>query len=561
MSCDVGGALATDPRTLSLSAAAILVATLLAGKAAADRYALSALGESAVAILLGLLVGLVAHLSACADPAQTRVWPASLQFEPAFFTLILLPPIIFESGYSLNHATFFKNLGAILTFAFAGTLVAWLVTAPALYFGLGGDVGLLTPMESAAFAALIVAVDPVATLAIFGKCNVNHALNSIVFGESVLNDAVAIVLFKTILQLGVETRIGIDGFTGFDARVAFGTAGAFCAIFVGSLVLGALAGALAALALKMAALRELHEPAPTEVLVLVAFSYAGFILAEYSGLSGIVSSLSCGLTCAMYARRNLSHEGQHLMATTIKTLAYLSETVVFLLIGIGFWVYTTGYFAAPPTSDDWPAVCRHPADASVIADASPLNWPLVGLTVSMCLISRVFSVFGLAALINAARPPRRRIGLNEQSMMWLSGLRGAIALALAVGFPQYTETVGRPGHGNFCHQRARIVSATLYVILLTVFVQGGATKAAIRLFGIEIKSAREEKDHKRDDLRAGVKSRWRNLVLALERSHVRPLLTARQGVAEPGVQQQRRGAAAAPSTTALELETLTHVSS
>ena len=109
-----------------------------------------------------------------------------------------------------------------------------------------------------------------------------------------------------------------------------------------------------------------------------------------------------------------------------------------------------------------------------------------------------------------------------------------------MGFPQYTETVGRPGHGNFCHQRARIVSATLYVILLTVFVQGGATKAAIRLFGIEIKSARDEKDHKRADLRAGVKSRWRSLVLALERSHVRPLLTAQQGVAEPGMQQQRK---------------------
>ena len=81
------------------------------------------------------------------------------EFQPAVFTLLLLPLIIFESGFNLNHRFFFSNIGAILNFAFLGTLVVFAVIAPSLYYGLGGDAGLLTPMEACAFAALIVAVD------------------------------------------------------------------------------------------------------------------------------------------------------------------------------------------------------------------------------------------------------------------------------------------------------------------------------------------------------------------------------------------------------------------
>ena len=112
---------------------------------------------------MGCVRGCVRDVLAHANRKSTVL--ACLQ--PAFFTLLLLPPIIFESGYSLNHSSFFSNFGAILSFAFIGTLIAWAVTAPVLYYGLGGEHGLLTPMEAAAFAALISAVDPVATLSIF----------------------------------------------------------------------------------------------------------------------------------------------------------------------------------------------------------------------------------------------------------------------------------------------------------------------------------------------------------------------------------------------------------
>ena len=122
--------------------------------------------ESGSTIIVGMVVGLAWYLATVGSSSYVEEEARSLEileFQPAVFTLLLLPPIIFDSGYSLNHSTFFSNIGAILTFAFAGTLVAFAVTAPVLYYGLGGKNGMLTPMEALAFSALISAVDPVAT--------------------------------------------------------------------------------------------------------------------------------------------------------------------------------------------------------------------------------------------------------------------------------------------------------------------------------------------------------------------------------------------------------------
>ena len=154
--------------------------------------------ESGWAILVGMAIGLAWYIELVGygmglSEEQDAVTELQVtEFQPAIFTLLLLPPIIFDSGFSLNHRSFFSNIGGILVFAFLGTLVAFTITAPSLYFGLGGERGLLTPMESCAFAALIVAVDPVATLAVFSSTGADPKLNALIFGESVLNDAVAI---------------------------------------------------------------------------------------------------------------------------------------------------------------------------------------------------------------------------------------------------------------------------------------------------------------------------------------------------------------------------------
>lgn len=110
--------------------------------------------------------------------------------------ILLLPPIIFESGYNMNKKSFFKNVGAVLMFSFIGTFIA-IFSSSVMFWAIGK-----TPLspefswkEAFAFGSLISATDPVSVLATFKEMNADADLYAIIFGESIFNDAVAIVMY------------------------------------------------------------------------------------------------------------------------------------------------------------------------------------------------------------------------------------------------------------------------------------------------------------------------------------------------------------------------------
>ena len=268
-----GGGEGTASEIWMLTMLCTVVVACIVGESLIERYHVWWMTESGSSIIIGLVVGGLAYGFA---KQSDLVAIEHLEFDPEFFTLVLLPPIIFESGYNLNHFFFFSNLGGILLYAFVGTIIAFLVIGSSLYYGLGGSAGLLTPMEAAAFAALISAVDPVATLAIFGSTGADPKLNALIFGESVLNDAVSIVLFKVVLQLSQTTQIGVNGWADFTPAIVFESAGIFIFIFLGSLLIGAMGGMLIALVFKLARMRTAHNPetaASAELICLVCLAY------------------------------------------------------------------------------------------------------------------------------------------------------------------------------------------------------------------------------------------------------------------------------------------------
>jgi sodium/hydrogen exchanger 8 len=155
------------------------------------------LPDSAAAMFVGMLVGGLARLL---FPSKEEL--EFLSFEPELFFFLLLPPIIFEAGYSLKKRSFFANFWTISLYAVGGTIVSTFVIGYLVYYA--GVLRLVpidasSPVEALMFGALISAVDPVATLSIMGNPEINcdRLLYSLVFGESVLNDAVSIVLFHT----------------------------------------------------------------------------------------------------------------------------------------------------------------------------------------------------------------------------------------------------------------------------------------------------------------------------------------------------------------------------
>lgn len=150
--------------------------------------------EASASLLIGLLVGGLANVSN--TETSIRAW---FNFHEEFFFLFLLPPIIFQSGFSLSPKPFFSNFGAIITIALLGTFIASVVTGVLVY--LGGVTYLMYRLpfvECLMFGALISATDPVTVLSIFQELGTDVNLYALVFGESVLNDAMAISLYRTM---------------------------------------------------------------------------------------------------------------------------------------------------------------------------------------------------------------------------------------------------------------------------------------------------------------------------------------------------------------------------
>ncbi|KAJ3390658.1 monovalent cation:H+ antiporter, CPA1 (nhx1) [Entophlyctis sp. JEL0112] len=148
--------------------------------------------ETIVALLMGACVGV--FVRAAGGPALQQM----VSFEHAYFFNLLLPPIILSSGYDLKPRRFFKNFGTILVFAFLGTLIATGVIGFVLYAAVVLRLAplKLTLHECMTFGSILSSTDPVTIIAVFNQLRVDPDLFAVVFGESMLNDAVAIVLFR-----------------------------------------------------------------------------------------------------------------------------------------------------------------------------------------------------------------------------------------------------------------------------------------------------------------------------------------------------------------------------
>ncbi|XP_051125908.1 sodium/hydrogen exchanger 6-like [Andrographis paniculata] len=381
------------------------------------------LPEASASLLIGLIVGGLANISNTEN--SIRAW---FNFHEEFFFLFLLPPIIFQSGFSLQPKPFFSNFGAIVTFAIFGTFVASVVTGILVY--LGGITYLIYKLpfvECLMFGALISATDPVTVLSIFQELGTDVNLYALVFGESVLNDAMAISLYRTMSM--VRSHMSSD-------QSYFMVVVRFLETFVGSLSAGVGVGFISALLFKYAGL-DIDNLQNLECCLFVLFPYFSYMLAEGLGLSGIVSILFTGIVMKHYSFSNLSENSQKFVSAFFHLISSLAETFVFIYMGFDI------------------AMEKH-------------SWSHVGFIFFSILfigVARAANVFSCAYLVNLVRPAHRKIPMKHQKALWYSGLRGAMAFALAL---QSIHDLPE-GHGQ------TIFTATTSIVVLTVLLIGGST--------------------------------------------------------------------------------------
>lgn len=201
-------------------------------------------------------------------------------FDYQIFFNLILPPIILASGYELHQANFFRNIGTILTFAFVGTLISAIVLGLILwvYTRLGLDGFEMSFVDAISVGATLSATDPVTILAIFNTYKVDPKLYTIIFGESILNDAIAIVLFETAQRYKEGGTAGTLGFVSLFEGI-----GIFLAVFFGSLIIGVAVGIGTALALKYTYVRRFPK---IESCLIILIAYASYFFSNGLHLSG-----------------------------------------------------------------------------------------------------------------------------------------------------------------------------------------------------------------------------------------------------------------------------------
>ena len=291
----------------------------------------------------------------------------------------------------------------------------------------------ITFLESFVFSSLISAVDPVATLAVFHSLSVDETLEVLCFGESVLNDAVAIVLYRTFLGFRGDNN-------SMGTAVIFKCIGRFFLISFGSVTIGIVFALASALLFKYT---KLYNYPSLEFCTLFIFSYLPYLIAEGLELSGIMAILFCGIVMSHYTHYNLSLATRVTSQHTFRALAFIAENFVFASLGMAVFSFEHEF--------------------------SLLLVSFILCTIGLCLVGRAANIFPLSVLVNLWRT-RHVVDFRIQFVMWFSGLRGAIAFALAIGL-------------TTPHASA-IQTCTLCVVLFTVIVFGGGTLPVLGLLGM-----------------------------------------------------------------------------
>lgn len=362
-------------------------------------------------------------------------------FTPEIFFQYLLPPIILEASFSLYDKTFADNLGSVLILAVIGTTISCFLIGLSLYglmiLGAMGTVSQIPAIQIFVFSSLIVAVDPVAVLAVFTEVGINPTLYFLVFGESLLNDGVTVVLYN-VMQ--TYNRLQAEGGTIDATQVILGIV-KFFIVVIGGLIIGILVGCLSALLTKFTNTVKVVEP-----IAIFGMAYLAFLLAELFEFSGIICIIGCGIVQVAYSFQNIAPKSRVAIKYFTKVLSTTSEIIIFLFLGL-----------ALVTEHDW--------------QTGFVLWTLV-----LCIGFRFLVVYAITFLINTFDTYRvRKIGYDEMFIMSYGGLRGAVCFSLVALLDK-----------NEFPEKDMFVTTTLFVILFTVFFQGATIKPIVNALRVKL---------------------------------------------------------------------------
>jgi len=326
--------------------------------------------------------------------------------------------------------------------------------------------------DAMVFGALISETDTVTIISLFSSLKVEKNLFANVFGESVFNDAVALVLYRTAVKFLTED---------FTPTTLLGASFDLVFVFTGSLGIGIVFGLISAIVSKYVIS---SKNSTLQICLILVISYASYLFADGLQFSGIATILACGIIMAHYTYNNLTPKAQKLSKNVLRVISNFSEMFVFVYLGIALVCFDTTF--------------RQSFDIGLIALSIPITF-----------LSRCFNIFPLTYLVNLTRSEKHKIKFNDQILMWYGGLRGCMAFALSLETPSINAK--------------EIFITTTIIVLFSILVLGGLTIPIIKC--LEIKIGKEaDVAAKNEHLEQRMHSNTNKFII-FDRKYVKPFLT------------------------------------
>jgi len=362
--------------------------------------------------------------------ALTFLTATEVNISPQIILALLVPPLVFEAAFHIRLEDLRRDFGLTLTLAVPGVILTTLLVGGVVAWGTK-----LAIPAALVFGALISATDPVSIVALFRRLGVPRRLQLLLEGESLFNDGTAIVMFSIMLGIAQSGNFSIA--LGLRDFIKIAGGGVLIGISLGSLI--------------SQFINRIDDPL-VETTLTTVLAFGAYLIAEALGVSGVLAVVAAGIVNGNVGPTGMSATTRVVVFNFWEYAAFLANSLVFLLIGL-----------------------------TIDVNMMIANWEAIVWAIIAAMIARFVSIYGFSLF-------SREISSKWKHILFWGGLRGAIALALALSLPE---------SGPLAAERARLQAMAFGLVLFSLLVQGASADWFVKFLKLVERSPNQEEYERR----------------------------------------------------------------